>query len=364
MSKILQLAESLGVSDQDMTKALRRGVVSESEMVNAARMLGAAWNGRSDRIRLAVNEALTTSDLFRSATGDVLDREMLAQYQTMPKQWDKFASRTTVKDFRPKKLTDLVGGRTALARVPEHTNYPEATYSLSERTLTVAKYGEQYGYSFEARINDQLNELQTVPNSWAGKCLRTEDDVALATLADPLTGAPNPAMFNATNKNLGNVALTAENFQAAITTIKTKRQPDGSLLYPGELQLIVGPAQEFTARRLLGSQTIETTTGGVKVIEQNPFAGFKLTVLDNLVGNAWFVIPTPGAARPAFYIAFLTGYETPDVRYKNDQGKRVGGGDIGLDDGSFDDDTCYWRVRHIVGAAIGDPVFTYASLPA
>ena len=49
------------------------------------------------------------------------------------------------------------------------------------------------------------------------------------------------------------------------------------------------------------------------------------------------------------------------MRYKADQGNSLGGGSLSADAGSFDDDTIYYRVRHIVGAATGDPKFTYAS---
>ncbi len=84
-------------------------------------------------------------------------------------------------------------------------------------------------------------------------------------------------------------------------------------------------------------------------------------MLDNLPGAAWFVLPVPTAPRPAFYTAFLTGWETPDIRYKSDQGRSQGGGDLGPDAGSFDNDSVRWRVRHIAGAAQGDPKFTWAS---
>lgn len=362
-SQVIALAESLGVTERDLAGGIREGRVSEAEIVSTARLLQSAWQGNA-RVRHAVNEALTTSDLFVSATGEVFDRELLANYTEMPKQWDKFATRTTLRDFRPKKLIDLVAGTNKLARVPEHTNYPEATYKLSERDIRVHKTGEQFGYTFEMRVNDQLNELQRVPASWADKAARTEDFAALEQLANPLTGAPNTDFFNATNENVGTLALDATNLQTVITTLRTKRdEEDGDLLYPGPLQLVVGPAQEFTARRILNTQEIRTTVGGVQTIESNPFSGIQLTVLDNLPGDAWFVLPLPSAARPAFYVGFLIGHEAPEMRVKRDQGSRIGGGDIAPDEGSFDDDTVYFRVRHIVGGAAGDPMFAYANQP-
>ena len=359
MSKYIKaLAESFGITD--LHAPLRRIGLSEAEIDDTARLLHLAWSGNT-RARQAVNEALTTSDLFVSATGEVYDRAVLAEYERMPVQWTKVSARTTVNDFRPKKLIDLLGGRGTLAKVPEHSNYPEATTSSAEITIKAEKYGEQYGYTFEARKNDRLNELQRIPSGFAAKARATEDAATLAALANPLTGAPNTSMFNAANKNIYTGALTADNVQAALTALTTAKDSDGNLLYPGQLKVIVGPALRFTASRLFGAQQIRTTTGGVEVVEANPLAGQAWDVLDNLPGTAWFVIPVPSNPRPALFTVFMVGEETPDVRVKKDQGVAIGGGDVSTDAGSFDDDTIYFRVRHITGGAAGDVKFALAS---
>lgn len=334
-----------------------RGVVIE-----AKRLLEQAWTGnRSAMIR--VNEAITTSDLFKSAAGEVLDRELLAQYEDIETQWTKFAARTSVKDFKRKQLVELTRNRHGLRRVPEHSNYPIASTSANERFISVAKFGEQFGYSFEARVNDDIGELQQVPNGWATQARYTEDDVALEQLANVTTGAPNTAFFNVGNDNLGTGVLDADSLQAGITKVSTKRDKDGRLLRPGRLQLVVGPALQFTAERVMNTTEVRVVLGnGDTVIQPNPFRGkVELTVLENMPGTAWYVIPLPSAPRPAFYVAFLRGFETPDTRYKADQGRALGGGDMGADAGSFDDDTIWYRTRHITGAAQGDPMFTYAS---
>ena len=358
-NNIRALAEAFGI--QDLTVApLRRIGLSEADIDDTARLLKLAWGGNS-RARIAVNEALTTSDLFVSASGEVFDRALMAEYDRMPVQWTKVSSRTTVNDFRPKKMVDLLGGRSTLTRVPEHSNYPEASQTSAESEIKVEKYGEQYGYTFEARRNDRLNELQRIPSGFAAKARATEDAATLAALANPLTGAPNTAFFKPANQNVYAGAFTADNVQAGLTALRTKRDADGNLLYPGELQVVVGPALAFTAQRIFGAQQIRTTTGGVEVVESNPLANQSYTVMDNLPGTAWFILPRPSAPRPALFTAFLTGEEQPDLRVKKDQGARVDGGDVAVEEGSFDDDTIYWRVRHIVGGAPGDPKFTLAS---
>ena len=89
-------------------------------------------------------------DLFVSATGDVLDRELLAQYTAITAEWAGFATRTLVRNFKPKKLVDILGGRTGLERVPELTAYPGAEYDTREFAIQVAKFGRQFGFSWEA----------------------------------------------------------------------------------------------------------------------------------------------------------------------------------------------------------------------
>jgi hypothetical protein len=332
--------------------------------VEAKALLEAAWAG-DPVARLRVNEAITTSDLFKSAAGVVLDRLLLADYErTAGGTWSRFSARTTVKDFKPKQLVELSSNTGGLPKVPEHTNYTKANVGATERFIQVAKFGEQYGYTFEARVNDDIGELEQVPAGWAYQATATEDQASLEQLANPLTGAPNTAFFTAGNGNIGTGALTADNLQAGYTTATTKRDKDGKLLIAPAMQLAVGPALQFTAERIMNTTEIRTTDGdGNTVIQTNPFKGkVTLTVLPNLPGTAWFLLPVPQPGRKnAFYTAFLTGYETPDLRAKADQGVRFGGGSINPADGSFDDDTIWFRVRHIVGAAQGDPTFTYAS---
>ncbi len=362
---LITLAESFGVTEAGLmagsTPAALRERRDPRRVAEAAKLLGAAWQGNV-MAGVAVHEALSTSDLFKSATGDVLDVEMLAQYNEQPTQWTKFAARTTVRNFKPKLLRELAGGRTRFERVPELSEYPSADYSVAERSITVGKYGRRFGYSFEAKVNDDLDELQQVPGNFAVGARATEDYVALSRLVTPATGAPNTAFFNAGNGNIGTGVLTQARLQAAITTVSTKRDEAGTLLSPGPLQLVVGPALQFDAQRLLAYNEIRDVAGNATMVGPNPLAGrITLTVLENLPGTAWFVLPTPQAPRPAFYVGFLRGYETPDLRYKNDQGARAGGGAIGADEGDFDVDAVYWRARRIVGSAQGDPKFTYAS---
>jgi hypothetical protein len=326
-----------------------------------------AWDG-SARAALLIQEALSTSDLFRSVTGDVLDQELLAAYQALTPQWSGYASRTVVRNFKPKKLVDITGGRIALDAVPELTEYPEAVHETAEYPISVEKFGRRFGFSWEAGINDDIDELQRIPSNFATAAGITEDVNALAQVVDIATGAPNTDFFNAGNGNAPeSKVLDQPNLSDAITTVSTRTDTDGNIVPPdGGLVLMVGPAQEMTARSILNATEIRTTNGSRTVIEPNPLRDVQVRLLVNrrIKGLAWFIVPEPNGPRPAFAIAFLRGFETPDIRVKNDQGTRVGGGAIGPEEGSFNEDGIWYRVRHVVGAATVDPIHTYAATGA
>lgn len=364
MSEAFGLSEDgtiVGESPRARRDAVRANPRRRAAALEAHRMLDAAWAG--DRVAtMKVNEAITTSDLFRDAVGQVMDVEMVQAYQTVTPQWDKIAKRTTTRNFKPKTLRSLLGTNYSLPKVPEHTPYPVAPgITREDSQIRVAKFGERYGYTLEARINDEIGELQETPAQWADIARRTEDDALLDLLANPVTGAPNTAVF--TGGKLGTGALNATNLEAALNNLVVKRDTSGRLLVAPTLQLVVGPALQFTAQRVLDTTEVEITMpDGTKVRQPNPFRGrVTLTVMPNLPGTAWFILPVPTSPKPAFHVGFLAGYETPDLRQKADQGTSISGSAIAANEGSFDDDTIWFRCRHVVGAAAGDTTFAYAS---
>lgn len=349
--------------------AYRAQLQRRPELLEAARACSALIRHTregSRRARFELQEALTTSDIAQFASGMLIDREMLANYEALSTQWPKFLTRTTVKSFKPKYMSELTLGAQVFKDVPERTAYPLGEGPvLGEYPVSVKKTGLLWGFSFEAQVNDDLDQLLLVPQQMPQMAAETEDDRGLRQLINLETGALNTAFFNVGNGNIGTLKLTPTNLQTVITTLRTKRDPRTKALIPvGTLQLVVGPALEFEAQRILTATEWRTTDAeGRQVIEKNPLRGkVELVVNEKQIGESWIVMPKPGTTiRAPFWQAFLTGYETPDFRYKADGGRAVGGGDVVVNGGSFDDDTIWYRGRHIVGAAPGDPVLTYGS---
>lgn len=380
---ILQLAESFGLTDGGALKGTtneahrRLNPARAKALKEAAELWAKAWGG-DKMAALVVNEALTTSDLFVSATGDLLDRELMGVYGDVPVVWTEFATRTTVRNFKPKKLIDIMGGKTRLDSVPQLTEYPGADVDTNEFQIAAKKFGRRFGYSWEAGVNDDIDELRQIPNQFGRAAQLTEEYAALETLVTSLTGAPLATYFKAYDAtaagtlgytafdNSSTAALTSVAVQAGIESVAGRRDKEGNLLPSGGLILMVGPALQFTAQRILNATMVRTTSGTKSVDEPNPLKGaVRLVVNPLLAGTGWFILPDPkGAPRPAVAVAFLAGHETPDLRVSSNTGSRVGGGAIAPEEGDFEVDGVWYRVRHVTGGAALDPVHTYGSTGA
>lgn len=375
---LINLAETFGLNDDQSLSGVSPVTRRQYTPTRTRAIIEAAtlWQRVFDgdiRAAVQVREALSTSDLFVSATGDVLDRELLAAYSDVTPEWQKFATRTTVRNFKPKKLVDLMGGRTKLDLVPELSAYPGADHDTREFEVKVAKFGRQFGFSWEALVNDDLDELQQIPGTFSQASALTETANALAVIAVAGTGAPNTGFFKdysgvsgygSLNTTPGTAALTAASLTIALDAIAARKDAEGNLVPPPPLRLVVGPALQTTAEAIMNVVHVDTQQGtgsGAKISrELNPLRGrVSVEVVSSLPGTAWFVVPVPGSGRIAVASAFLRGFETPDIRQKNGAG--VG---VSADAGDFDDDSVRYRVRHVHGAAGADPIHTYASTGA
>jgi hypothetical protein len=350
-----------------------------ARMDEALRIFEAASTG-SYAALARLQEALSTSD-FTYVFGDVLDRELLTQYDQMPKIWPSFARRTTVKDFRAKKYVDLIGGRGILEKVPELDEYPQRKPTDAQYTLSVAKYGGRFSLSWEDMINDDLGALADLPNRLAQGAADTEDYIATQMLTDG-TG-PNDALFGAavitnsdgsTASNLltGNPALTTQSLSDALAAIGNRLDQEGRPVAPPGFALVVPPALEVAAMQIVNASSLilGADSSAMRVEVGNWLRG-KITVVVNpwlpvIDGAAnknttWYVVPLPSTARPSVVLGFLRGYETPDLRVKADAGSRVGGGAVDPREGSFEVDDIAYRVRHVIGSTTLDPRYAAVS---
>jgi hypothetical protein len=342
----------------------------QARIDEAATLFGAACNG-SKRAMLTLTEALTTSDL-PSLLGGVFDRELLSTYEQLPQIWSQFASRTTVNDFRPKTYIDLLGGRARLDAVAERGEYPARAPSEALYSLKVGKFGGVIPLSWEMLINDDLGALQDLPDRLAQGSRDTEDYLATGALlgaAGPLTSFFKAGNGNAPVTGAG-TALSTQSLSDALTAVSTRKDTEGRPIVVSTYVLMVPPQLEVAANNIVNALEIRDIVGTRTTITANWLNG-KVKVVANpwipiidtsgTVATTWYLLPAPNTARPAVQVGFLRGHEVPELRVSSNTGNSLGGGSLSPEDGSFENDTIAWRLRHILGTTVLDPIATYVS---
>lgn len=358
-------------------------------LAEAARFINELMTGRRPAYQL--REVLTTSD-FPLLFADVLDRQVLASYREWPTVWTAIAKRVTVNDFRSAKVYPPTwGADSRLAAVKEQDQYPEAI--LNEQaaiTYAVAKYGRRVAFSWEAIINDDLQQLRDIPERLGRAARRTENRAVIESYVD--VNGPHATLFATGNFNIINTTngasatnppLSISGLQDAFKVLSNQRDENGEPMLLDMVTLVVPPALEVVARNIMNATSIEATSlnaggqppnpataGEQRMIIQNWMRNRLTLVVDPYIpmtattanGNtSWFLFANPNTGREVIRIAFLRGHEEPEIWMKEPNARRVGGGSVDPMDGDFDTDSIQYRVRHALGVVRVDPKGAVAS---
>lgn len=322
-----------------------------------------------------LSEAMSTSD-FPQLFGDVLDRQLLANYRETPITWPAYIKRSTVPDFRTVKRFRVDGAEGVLTEVPQGTGYPATAITDAEYTYSVKKYGRRLPFLWEAFVNDDLDALRDGPDRLARAARRTEERFATGLFVG--TDGPNSTFYASGNANVvtGNPALSIESIQTAYTVLGSMVDTDGEPIVIDAAVLVVPPALEVVAQSILNATVIRNTaaTGGGasgRELEVANWMRSKLKLVVNpyipiLATNnkhtSWFLFSDPGNGRPAAEMGFLRGHEEPELFMKAPNATRIGGGPVDpVTSGDFDTDSVDYKVRHVLGGTLLDPKMSVAS---
>lgn len=333
-----------------------------AKLAEAAAFIAAVYQGKRPVWQL--QEALTTSD-FANLFGDVLDRQLLANYSEAPYSWNQYCRRAVVQDFRAVKRFYLNGSEGGLAQVQQATDYPEGTLADGAYTYSVAKYGRKLPIAWESIVNDDLQALQDIPQRLGRAARRTEERFATGLFVGS-TGL-NTSFFSSGNKNAlsGNPALSVNSLSTAITALMSMVDADGEPILVEGMTLVVPPALLQTARTILNATEIRIALDNANSTYQQVSApswtqdivqiavNYYIPIVATSNGaTSWFLFANPATTRPAVELGFLRGHETPEIFMKAPNAQRVGGGVVSED---FDTDSLVYKVRHVVGGAVMEP---------
>lgn len=341
-------------------------MVTNKQILEARRLFQSALEGNL-RSRAEVVENFTTSD-FPYLLGAGYARELVSEYRQHSTKWGAFSRRVTVSDFRAKKVIELLGGKVGLSKVGQAAEYPARTLHESEREIQVAKYGDRIPLTWEMIVNDDLGAFDNLASELARAAGETEDLNTAKVLLNAGGTNYNTSFFLDSAQNID---LGMDSLENAIQTILTRTDENKRPVMVNKFSLVVPPALAMKANSIVNSIEIRRTdpisgdvtverngTGDLVQVSVNPWIA---AAASSKANSRWFVLPDPNGQHPAVATAFLRGNESPDLRVKADAGNRIGGGAIAPTEGSFDDDTIQYRVRHVTGSALLDPIGAYAS---
>lgn len=345
---------------------VRGRVNDQRSLLEAAKFIADVSDGRRPMYHL--REAMSTSD-FPLLFADILDRQLLANYQETVPVWRNFVRKGTVTDFRQAKRFAVDGAEGRFKTVAELEEYPGRSLNESADTYSLAKYGARLDLSWEALINDDLDAFRNAPERLARGARRTEDYFATTLYVD--ANGPHASLYTVGNKNIVNATNAGAGFSAinpplsinalqqALVVLANQKDADGEPIVLDAVELVVPPALEVVAQNILNGTVLRTTAKGGDTngeLETANWMAKKLhlsvasyipTVASSANANtSWFLFGNPNTGRPALELGFLRGYETPALFERVPNSRRVGGGEATE---SFEDDSRAWKARHVLG---------------
>ncbi len=339
-----------------------------TKLAEAAQFVAQVYKGR--RPFHHFQEAMGTED-FPYLFGDIIDRQLLANYREAPYSWNKIVRMKPVRDFRTVKRFTIYGGDGTLPAVPQDTPYPSS--SMSEGTpfeYAVGKYGRKLPFSWETIINDDLDAFRDIPERFGRGARRSEEKFVTQLFFD--ANGPHASFFTGGNANIvtSNPALDAAGvaLQTAMQVIAKQTDEDDEPIVIEGFTLWVPPALEVTAMNALNAMQLEITSGSQKVVTANWMkarftlaVGYYIPIVNTTSPTTcWAVFASPDGQRPAGEFGKLRGHEEPEVFIKAPNAQRVGGG-VDAMAGDFDTDSIEYKVRHVFGGVAMDPKMAVAS---
>lgn len=368
MAEMLEVIETLRQEEADVSKLFEKDLgtpvahkakrIQPADLLGAARFIEQVEKGKRPMYHL--KEAMTTSD-FPLMFADIIDRQMLGQYNSLPQTYQTIMRTSTVTDFRNVKRFAVDGAEGALPEVKERAEYPETPLTESKDEFAVKKVGRRIDLSWEAMVNDDLDAFRRNPERLAIAAKRSEEKFATELYVG--ANGPHASLYTSGHKNIvtGNPELSIEALQKAFVLLSEQSDNDGEPIWTEMMTLVVGPALKVTAENILHATELWLNTAGGNEKEklrvnnwmqnqlQLVIAPYLPRIASSANGNtSWFLFSDPNTARPAIDFGKLRGHEEPAIYERMPNARRLGGGGGEVNE-AFEDDSVAWRIRHVFG---------------
>lgn len=337
----------------------------EERVFEAAQFFGKGRRGGAIA-QAEVQEAFTTHD-FPILLADAFTQKAIAAQKAAVDEFEPILAKASAPDFTRHKLVDLWGGD-AFEKVGEGEEYRGGKLKETGLDHGTAKWGKSYPLTFELRLRRIFSDLANFPQYLGSGATKAKNNAVAELLTD--SAGWSDAYFG----TVETVAFSPEALDAAIKALALRTDHRGDSVDVSQLVLVHGPGLRGEVSRVLNAYELEMqVTNGTKVTKTkvtNPFKGVVTalesrtvgTKLGAYAGSGWALVQAGDSALPSLINTGLEGHDgNVDIRVKRDQGESLGGGLVPVDQGSFNDDTIWYRGRTFFGIDAGFTTGVYAS---
>jgi hypothetical protein len=307
----------------------------------------------------------------------VIRHRVRERFRGVASRWDQYLGIENAQDFRENTVSSL-GAIRGYEGIEEHGEYPRLRSSeLGGPSFQVGKYGGIYGVTFELCINDETDTiLNRIPNE-LGKSMA--EYVAKAQVAliesNPTYSVDGNPFFSVGRENLVTGAaadVNEDNAMAILDTMSLRRDEDDiPILVSASKILVREPSTKAKFLRMIRSQTTgvrqdaDTSPSTFYTGTDNPLSDWLSE--DDIIVEPWLNTPEDwlllanAQDRPPFLATFLRNRRDPYIFMKDSGMKGMGGGQSDPYDMDFDE--VPFKVRHVFGGAVGEPLAAVKAQP-
>lgn len=289
--------------------------------------------------QIAIRAMHSTSD-FPKILENVVTKSLRMGYEGEQRTFLAFTRRALLSNLKEVSRVQLAGAP-ALKRVREGGEYQYGTMGEGAEKYSILKYGRMFALTWETIINDDLDALTRIPQSFGAAAASLESDLVWAIFTGNPNMADNVALFHANHGNLGTAtALKAALEDApALDPISEAREKmmlqkgiEGRYITVRPRHLIVPPKLERTGQKITSPDFIAAKQGATNTVDRT----LNLVVeprLQDASTTAWFMAADPTQI-DTIEVGYLQGNEGVYTESK----------------AGFEVDGVVVKARHVVGA--------------
>jgi hypothetical protein len=314
----------------------------------------------------------------------VIRHRFRERFAAVAAKWRSYVGIESAQDFRAHTVSQLNGVR-GIQPVLENDEYPMLrTAEEAGPSFAVGKHGGIYSVTFELVINDESDRiLNRLPREMGRMSAEYISQTVVAFVESNPTYIDGLPFFTSNVARQNEVTAAAgdpneTNLLAILDIMKLRRDSDGIPFTVDPNRILVrAPSQKATFDRILrsqltGVQDTAVPAGQTGMAYGDFFTGnynpaYNVLPPDAVVDEPWFNDPNDwyllgnAADRPPFIVAFLRGRQDPFIGLEDPGVRAAMGG--GSDPYTLQFDHINYKIRHIFGAAMGEPLAAFRARP-